>query len=500
MNNENHPEIIPVKNPVTSQVIGTIPNLRAEALAEAAAKARAAQPAWEALGARGRAMLISVWLDALWLHKRDLLATIRRETGKTHGNAMTELFAIDIIANYYVKRAPRILRPHSGIPIFPILQSVKVEYKAHGVVGLITPWNYPLLNVCFELIAALIAGNAVLVKPSELTPYTALFIVDLMHRVGIPQDVIQVVTGDGVTGAALVDVVDYVHVTGSTATGRKVAVRAAERLIPYSLELGGKDPLIVLQDSNLDLAATAALAGSLENAGQACVALERVYVEAPIYEDFLRRIQHHAARMRIGTGGYDYGVHMGSMTHERELLRTEQQIADAVAKGARIVYGGKRRPDLGPLFFEPTVLADVDHTMDVMREETFGPVVPVMRVADADQAVRLANDSKYGLSASIYTRNLAFGQALAARLESGDVAINRVVVNVGTAGIPSGGMKDSGIGQRNSAAGLLRFVHPHAVMTDKLWYNPPGLSLLSDPLTRFGLHIMRIARRWLPFV
>jgi acyl-CoA reductase-like NAD-dependent aldehyde dehydrogenase len=379
------------------------------------------------------------------------------------------------------------------------MQRVDVEYRAHGVVGMIAPWNYPLLNIAFELVAALVAGNAVLVKPSELTPCTALFIIDMMHRVGIPKDVVQVVTGDGSTGAALVDVVDYVHVTGSTATGRKVAVRAAERLIPYSLELGGKDPMIVLCDSDLDLAATAALVGGLQNSGQACVAVERVYVEAPIYEPFLDRLRHHADHLILGSTGETYAAHVGSMEHERELLRTERQLTDALAKGARLVSGGKRRPDLGPLFFEPTILADVDHSMDVMREETFGPLIPVMRVKDADEAVALANDSRYGLSSAIYTRDLTRGRALARRIQAGDVALNRVLVNVATAGMPSGGVKESGIGRRNGEEGLLRFVRTHAIMTDKLWFNPPTLTVLT-PITRLSVHIMRHLRRWLPFL
>ncbi len=488
-----------IRNPVTSQTIGTLPILDADALRAAAARARAAQPAWEALGVKRRALLMRAWIDALWMRDHELVAVLRRETGKTYHDAIGELFSTDVIAIYYAQHAARILRPYRGTPIFPIIQRVDVEYRAHGVVGMIAPWNYPLLNIAFELVAALVAGNAVLVKPSELTPYTALFIIDMLHRVGVPKDVVQIVPGDGTTGAALVDVVDYVHVTGSTATGRKVAMRAAERLIPYSLELGGKAPMIILRDADLDLAATATLVGALQNAGQACVAIERVYVEAPIYEQYLERLRHHAAKLKIGTGGDGYGIHVGSMEHERELLRTERQLADALAKGARLVYGGKRRPDLGPLFFEPTILADVDHTMDVMTKETFGPIIPVMHVRDGDEAVALANDSDYGLSSAIYTRDLAGGRALARRIQAGDVAINRVLINVTTAGMPSGGVKDSGIGRRNGAPGLLRFVTTHAVMTDKLVFNPPTLAVL-DPITRLGVHTMRHLRRWLPFL
>src|SRR5690606_29776287 len=237
------------------------------------------------------------------------------------------------------------------------------------------------------------------------------------------------------TGEVLIDEVDYISFTGSTATGRKVAVRAAERLIPYSLELGGKDPLIVLKDADLDLAASGALMGAMENAGQTCISIERAYVEDAIYDAFIERIEHYAREMKLGTEN-DYDTHVGSMTNERELQRTEEHVRDAVEKGARIIVGGKRRPELGELFYEPTVLVDVDHTMKVMQEETFGPILPIRRVKDADEAIRLANDNEYGLSASVFTRDLRRGEKLATRIESGDVAINRPQMTFGTPSVP----------------------------------------------------------------
>ncbi|MCC6614639.1 MAG: aldehyde dehydrogenase family protein [Anaerolineae bacterium] len=495
---EERPGIV-VRNPVTGDTVGTVPNFTLEQITAAAERARTAQPAWEALGVRKRVHLLRAWADLLWEKRAEMIKTDRAETGKNKSGALSEIFGTDFITSYYFHRAEHILRPRRAQPLFPVFQRLTVHYHAHGLVGIIAPWNYPLLLVTTELIPALIAGNAVLVKPSELTPHTSLFLVELMHKVGIPQDVVQVITGDGAAGAGVIDVVDYIHVTGSTATGRKVAVRAAERLIPYSLELGSKDPLIILRDSNLDLAATGALKGAFENAGQVCVSTERVYVEDAIYEPFLERVRHYAKKINIGPGD-GMNINVGSMTSERELARVERQLDEAVARGARIIVGGKRRPDLGPLFFEPTVIVDVDHSMSLMTEETFGPVLPIMRVKDADEAIRLANDSEFGLSGGIYTRDLKRGEQLARRIKTGDVGINRTgLVTIGTPGLPSGGEKHSGIGRRNGEEGLLRFVKSQSILTDNLIYNPARVDFI-DPLTMLGVQTIRILRRWLPFI
>ncbi|MBN1964637.1 MAG: aldehyde dehydrogenase family protein, partial [Anaerolineae bacterium] len=439
--------LIAVKNPVTGEVIGSVPNHTPDQVQAAVERARAAQPAWNARGVKDRARLLRRWADALWNDRNDLIGVIRRETGKNETGALLEVIVLDNALEYYAYRTPRLLRPRKRRTLFPLVQYARVYYRPHGVAGFITPWNYPYLNALLDVVPALVAGNAIVIKPSEITPFSAIRAVEFAHRAGIPQDVIQVVTGDGRTGAALVDYVDCIAVTGSTATGRSVAKRAAERLIPCSLELGGKDPLIVLDDVDLDLAATSVLRGALENAGQVCVSTERVYVLESVYDRFIERLCHHAEKLTIGPGdGLD--VHVGSMTNEREVKRCEDQIADAVAKGARVVFGGQRRPDLGPLFFEPAILVDVDHTMEVMREETFGPIVPVMRVSSVDEAVRLANDSRYGLSGAVFTGDLKRGERIACQMDSGDVSVNRTQFVVGTPSLPMGGQKDSGLGRR----------------------------------------------------
>jgi len=296
--------------------------------------------------------------------------------------------------------------------------------------------------------------------------------------------------------------VDIIHLTGSTATGRKVAQRAAERMIPYSLELGGKDPLIVLNDADLESAVMGTLRSALENAGQACISIERVYVETGIYEAYLERALETVRQYAVGAGDGNL-VCMGCMTNERELLRTEDHIRDAVEKGALVLYGGKRRPDLGALFFEPTILVDVDHSMKVMTDETFGPLVPIMRVRDADEAVRLANDSEYGLSASIYTSDLRRGEQLARRIHAGDVAINRPQMVIGTPSLPMGGVKASGIGRRGGPEGLLRFVQTQSILVDTLFDTKIGAKpalTFTDPVTSSGFKVMRALRRIVPFL
>jgi acyl-CoA reductase-like NAD-dependent aldehyde dehydrogenase len=490
--------LIQVTNPVTGEVIGSVPNSTPDEVRAAVERARAIQPYWEERGPAGRARFLRLWGEELWRSREAMIPTIRQETGKNETSALLEIIVLDIVIDYYAARAPRLLRPQKRRALFPFAQYGRVYFSPYGVAGFVTPWNYPYLNALMDAVAALAAGNTAVIKPSEITPFTARHAVDLAYRVGIPRDVLQVVTGDGSTGAAVVDYVDYISVTGSPATGRKVAQRAAGRLIPYSLELGGKDPLIVLDDVDLDVAAVATLQGALENAGQDCIGTERVYVLDTIYDRFVERLTHHAQQLVIGPGD-GLGVHVGSMTNEREIQRCESQIADAVTKGARVLYGGQRRPDLGPRFFAPTILVDVDHTMDVMRDESFGPLVPIMRVSSAEEAIRLANDCRYGLSSAIFSRNLKRAEQLARRIQAGDTSINRTQFVMGTPSLPMGGRKESGVGRRGGPEGLLRFVAPHAVLVDRQWVTPSTLTLL-DPFLYRALLALRILRRFVPFL
>jgi len=489
---------IPVENPVTGEVIGTVPQSTTEQVQAAVDSARAAQAAWAARSTNERAAIIKKWAALLWEDQQNAMRVIRDETGKNDTGAFLEIVVTDAYAMYYAQHGPRILKPKRRSPAFPLLQHGRVYYKPHGVVGYITPWNYPFALAFMDIVPALVAGNSIVIKPSEITPYSVLYGVELLHQAGVPKDVAQVVTGDGKVGAALVDIVDYVCFTGSTAVGRKVAMRAAERLIPYSLELGGKDAMIVLADADIELAASYVFIGACENAGQMCISIERVYVEDAIYDHFVERVRHYAGELIVGPGD-GFEVHVGSLTNLREIERAERHIEDAVAKGAELISGGKRRPDLGPLFFEPGVLINVDHTMQVMQEETFGPLIPIMRVANVDEAVRLANDSPYGLSGAVFTKDLKRGEQIATRLDTGDISVNRTSAVAAAPRLPWGGQKDSGMGRRGGPEGLLRFVSQQSVVVDKQIGMKPALGLV-DPQTLMALKVMRNLRKVFPFI
>lgn len=492
----HQPAVIAVYNPISEQMIGQVPNTSANDVITAVERAGDASSMWQALGVAERARLLRKFGDLLWTDQTNAMRVIREETGKNDTGAFIEVMGIDNAVSYYCSNAQSFLKPQSRQPIFPLLQTARIHYKPHGVVGFITPWNYPMMLAIIDAIPALIAGNTVIIKPSEITPYSALYAVSLMHKAGIPAHVVQVLTGDGKTGEKLADLVDYVCFTGSTATGKKVAVKAAERLIPFSLELGGKDAMIVLEDANLDLAAAAVFIGACENAGQMCTSIERVYVEASIYDVFVAKVLDYARGLVIGTGdGFD--VHVGSMTNIRELERVEEHIRDAVSKGAKVVYGGNRRPDLGALFFEPTILINVDHSMKVMKEETFGPIIPIMKVQHADEAIRLANDSEYGLSGAIFSGDTARAERIALRIDTGDMSINRNAAVQASASLPWGGQKNSGYGRRGGKEGLLRFVTTQSIVVDRQIGTKPALSLI-DSTTLTAIKVIRFLRRWIP--
>lgn len=490
---------IAVKNPVTGEVIGTVTNHTAETVEKAVQRVRKAQRIWAARPIANRAEIVQRFADLLWERRPEAYRIVRSETGKTEAGAYIEVLGIDNTAFWLSQNAESVLSPQRRKPFIPVTQYAKVHYKPHGVVGFITPWNLPLYLAFVDVLPALVAGNTVVIKPSELAPYSSLFLAELMYEAGLPRDVLQIITGDGATGAAVVDNVDMICFTGSTATGRKIAIRAGERLIPYLLELGGNDPSIILKDADIDLAATGVLAGGLDSAGQMCISVERIYVEAPIYDEFVERLAYHANQLSIGAGdGLD--VHIGSLTNQAQFDRTEAHVKDALEKGARLVYGGKPRPDVGPLFYEPAILVDCNHEMEIMRDETFGPTLAVMKVKDAEEALKMANDSQYGLSSSIFTRDLKKGEQLALRLDTGDTVVNRTgIYTAGAASLPWGGQKDSGIGRRGGREGLLNFVVTKSIYVDRRLENMPSITL-ADPLSLFTIEFLRKVRKFIPFI
>ncbi len=489
--------IFEVTNPVTGETLATLPNHNADDIARAVRRARAQQPAWAATPVKERARILRRFGDLLLKHQTDIVQTLVAETGKDRRGATMETVLVDGACDYYGRHAPRWLKPEKRASANPLLYSAHLYHKPYGLVGNICPWNYPLLLMMLDMVPALIAGNVVIVKPSEVTPLTALKVAAILHQAGLPQGVFQVVTGDGATGAALIQAVDYVMFTGSTATGRKVAAQCAERLIPCSLELGGNDAMLVLDDADLNLAAAYAISAGTLNAGQACVATERVIVEASVYDDFMKHLQKWHKRVSIGPGKKHV---MGSLINQREFDRVRDHIAEACEQGAQIVAGGGPLPKLGPLFHEVTLLGNVTPAMRVMQEETFGPVIPVVKADNIEDAIRLANDTPYGLSASVWSKNRARAERVAQRLEAGVVNINTVVAgDFGTLALPSGGVKQSGIGRRNGKEGLLKYTQSLGIVRDKFPL-PMQDPTLNNKRTVFLMKLNRVLGRVFPFL
>jgi acyl-CoA reductase-like NAD-dependent aldehyde dehydrogenase len=460
-------DTLEVHSPATGEKIAALPIAAAGDVAATVANARAAQALWEKQTFYERAKILRRYRDRLIDHQEKIADIVTAETGKPRAEVYgNELFYLYDGIGFWAKNAGKYLAPEKIRPHLLKAKSVVSTYSPLGVVGIISPWNFPLVLTIGEAVPALMAGNAVIIKPSELTPMTALFGAELAEQAGFPEKLLQVVVGYGETGAALIDHADMISFTGSVETGKKVALRAAERLIPVALELGGKDPLIVLKDADLERAANACVWGALMNSGQVCTSIERVYVEAPVYDKFVERIVEKVRALRQGKSADE--VEMGSMSSKEQLGKVEAQVADAIKKGAKILCGGRRNPNFSGLYYEPTVLVDVDHGMDVMTEETFGPVIPIMRIKDADEAVRMANDSRYGLDGSVFTRDKDSGRRIAERIQAGSVCVNDSLVNFVIPNAPMGGIKESGLGRRHGAEGIRKFCRQKTIVTDRL--------------------------------
>ncbi|MDQ3850408.1 MAG: aldehyde dehydrogenase family protein [Actinomycetota bacterium] len=460
---------IPVHDPATGQVIGQVDDLSAEQVADLARRGRAAQPGWRAMGFHGRARVLHRMRKWLMDHAVDVARTIVAETGKTFEDAtIAEVNYGASAFGFWARHAEGYLADERVRSSTVLVKGKKllVRYEPLGLVGVIGPWNYPLTNSFGDCIPALAAGNSVILKPSEVTPLTSLLVADGLAECGLPADVFQVATGRGETGGALVDAVDMIMFTGSTATGQRVMERAARTLTPVSLELGGKDPMIVLADADVERAANAAVYYSMQNAGQTCISVERVYVEAPVYDEFVGKVTDKVRALRQGVSTGPGVVEVGAMTFPRQLEIVDDHVRDALAKGARALTGGRRREGPGT-FYEPTVLVDVDHTMKAMTEETFGPTLPIMQVADAEEALRLANDSPYGLAGSVFTRDVARGEQLARRMQSGAVCVNDSALNYYAFEVPMGGWKASGLGSRHGAQGIRKYTKQQTLLVSR---------------------------------
>jgi succinate-semialdehyde dehydrogenase/glutarate-semialdehyde dehydrogenase len=454
-----------LRSPVTGQVIGELPTSTPADVEVGAQLAHRAQSDWAARPIDERARVLLDFHDHL-LDRRDYFIDLLQAVGKTRLSAAEEVLHLALTARYYGRTARRYLRSERGEGVLPLLTRVDRNYLPKGLVGVIGPWNYPLTMSISDGLAALVAGNAIMLKPDHQTPLAALAAVDLLRIAGLPADLWQVVHGRGtVVGRELIDVSDYVCFTGSTATGRTVAAQCASRLIGCSLELGGKNPLVILDDADVEAAADGAVRASFSNAGQLCVSIERIYVAEPLFEPFTRAFVTRTQAIRLGNAP-DFEHDMGSLMNHEQLERVSAHVEDARAKGATVLTGGRRREDLGELFYEPTILTGVTPEMDCYANETFGPVVSVYPVADDDEAVARANDSDYGLNASVWTSDHDRGRRMASKIKCGSVNVNEgFAATLGSIDAPMGGMKNSGLGRRQGRDGIRRFVDVQAVAT-----------------------------------
>jgi acyl-CoA reductase-like NAD-dependent aldehyde dehydrogenase len=466
-----NPLLIDSLNPATNEVNSTFDATQTSALPKIFESARRAQKEWSAQSRSARAAALRALRDAVFANRDKIADVISRETGKPRVEAIFAevLLALDT-ADFLAQRAATWLKPEK-VPHHNLAFKAKsgwLEFNPLGVVAIISPWNYPFSIPMAQVIPAIAAGNAVILKPSELTPWSGALIAELCVEAKLPEDLVQVVQGRGDLGAALIESgPDKVFFTGSVATGQRIAEACAKKLIPSSLELGGKDPMIVLADADLNIASSAAVWGSFMNCGQTCISVERIYAEAPIVDQFTKLCVEKTNQLRLGPPS-DSDAEIGPMIRPRQLEKVEQQIAEAKKRGARVLTGGDRRPDLGPNFLDPAVVTQVDHSMDLMREETFGPVLAIQMVKNADEAVALANDSRFALSASVWTASKRRGRELASRLNAGSVMINDVASYYGIAEAPHGGSGDSGWGRSHSRLGLLEMVQVKYVDEDLL--------------------------------
>lgn len=489
-------ERLTVTAPFFDTVVAHVPRCTAADVTLAVDRARRAQAAWARRSLAERRAFLTTLHDLVLDRQQLLLDLVQLESGKARRDAFEEVCDVALVARYYAFHAARHLKSRRRRGLVPFVTRVTEHRHPYGVVGLIAPWNYPLTLALTDALPALVAGNAVVLKPAEQTSLAALLAARLLYEAGLPDDLFQVVTGPGdVLGPALIRQVDFIGFTGSTDVGRLVARQAGERLIPCSLELGGKNPMLILHDADLDRAVEGAVRGCFSNAGQLCVSFERLYVARPIFDRFAGRLAERVGRMRLAPV-FTYDADMGSLISGEQLDKVAAHVADARRRGATLLTGGTPRPDAGPLFYAPTLVTDLPPDALMAREETFGPVVALYPFDTEEEAVRLANDSPYGLNASVWTRDVRRGRAVARQIQAGTVGVNDAYQAVwGSADAPMGGFKESGLGRRHGASGIQKYTDVQSVASRHLIDLAPPPGVTYDAFARASTRLLKLMRR-----
>jgi succinate-semialdehyde dehydrogenase / glutarate-semialdehyde dehydrogenase len=490
-------EVMEIQRPATGQLLGTVPRCTPEDVGAAVDRARAAQEQWRETSFKERKRVLLAYHDLVFDRREELLDLLQIESGKARRHAFEEVLDTAIVARYYARTAERHLRSERRRGVIPLLTATYEHHHPVGVVGIISPWNYPLTLSVSDALPAFAAGNGVVVKADSQTPFSALWGMEVLEEAGLPKGLMQVVTGSGSElGPALIERVEYVMFTGSTEVGRTVASQAGERLIPSSMELGGKNAMLVLDDADLSRAAEGAERALFSNAGQLCISIERVFVHEKVADEFVARLTERLGKMKLGSS-LDWGDSMGSLISESQLETVREHVEDAVSKGATVLAGGNARPDVGPYFHEPTLLSDVREDMTLFADETFGPVASVSRFSSDEEAIARANDSKFGLNFSVWTKDAERGRRVATKLKAGTVNVNEGYIAAwGSVDAPMGGMKDSGLGRRHGPEGIRKYTEAQTVAVQRVMgIAPPrgiGQRTYAKAMT-LGLRLLRRA-------